>query len=117
MTSIREQFVKQAIRILRREGFKQKTLEWVLAACWSHGASTAFYLPPLADKALKQGDRVAFASALIDRVGRDLLKSSGFTRKEIETVVADLVQTEECLPETRLSAEIDDWLVGRRSQN
>jgi hypothetical protein len=77
----------------------------------------ALFYPPIADKALRKGDRVAFASELIDMVGSDLLKSSGLTRKEIKTVIAGLLQTEECLPVTRLSAEIDDWLVGRRSQN
>jgi len=116
MAGPKDEFIKQAIRILRRDGFKQKTLEWVLKACWSHGASMALLLPGIVDKTLEKHDREAFAAEVINVICIDLFKSSGLTRKEIETMAAEIREREACLPVISLSAEID-WLVGQRSVN
>lgn len=107
MKDPRSRFIKGAIKVLRRDGFKQKTLELVLRACWSHGASVALFIPGFADDILDGKDRRAFASGVIDMMSGNELKSEGFTRKQIEVIIADLLEMEHNLPMTRLSGDID----------
>lgn len=120
METIKDAFVKGAIKELRREGFKQSTLEWILRACWEHGASAAFYIPHLAYESLEDAGRQSFAAAISeDRFSYYYKKETGRkpSRQLVDAIVKETFRLDEAqFPVTRLSPELG-WLVGRRSMN
>jgi hypothetical protein len=116
--SVKDDFVKSCVRELFRNGITKKSLEIHLRACWSHGASTALLSPGMAMDALSESVRLALAIKLVEGVIEDRLEELGTqaTKKAIETVAWEMLDSDSKWPVAKLSAE-DDWLVGRRSAN
>jgi len=115
----REKFCENIMTLLQKRGITVEDIEKAVSYSWSHGASTAMYLPHEVFKDLGESGREAFARFVIEgRIRYELNKEHGEqpSDDEVDQALDGLVAMEDFIPMTLAEAE-NGWMIGRRSIN
>lgn len=116
---IRERFCEHIMTLLLQRGMTMEDVTKAVYFSWSHGASTAMYLPHEVFKDLGESARRAFARFVIEgRIRYEWDKEYGGEPpgEDIDGAIDDLVAFEKTMPMTSVSGDVE-WIIGRRSMN
>jgi hypothetical protein len=118
-TSVKEDFVKNCVKILFRDGITKQRLEQYLDSCWTHGANTALISPEIAFDLVGKSRKRYYAEVVIDTSLVDFLYQRGMSAspKARAEVIKEMLDSDLTFPVTKLDAEETDWIIGRRSSN
>lgn len=114
MSKWQSDFIKDLIKMLRKEGFKDDALNRILTMAWCHGAATALYAPEIAVADLSPVSRAYFAR-LVYNLSIEI-NSGDLTTKKRRELIRSLLELEPIRPLTTTNGS-SGWLIGKRSSN